>query len=411
MKFCPTCGQEFPDSERFCRHDGTTLRPRDASADLIGTIIGERYHVLAKLGAGGMGEVYLAEHVRMKRKSAIKIMHPAMMADADAVSRFNREASNACQILHPNVAAIYDFGESAGGIVYLAMEYVEGDSLARLLAHGPLLPSRVSDLVRQIAAALDEAHRLGIVHRDLKPDNVLIGRRPDGGDLVKVVDFGISKIADDAQTVTRTGQVIGTPDYMSPEQLSGEPVDLRSDIYSLAIVAFAALSARLPFESDSVQTSMLRRFTERPRRLSEANASVTWPVELQDVLDRAMELDPAGRYPSASSFAAALASAVAIMPATTANEGMAAAGPRVVGPPMPTSASAASAASASSTSASSWSASDIAAIETRLAKAVGPIARVLVKRAAASATDRRGLIATLAAEIDDPKAREQFERG
>ena len=403
MKFCPTCSEDFPDSERFCRHDGTTLRSRDTSADLIGTVIGERYHVLAKLGAGGMGEVYLAEHVRMKRKSAIKIMHPAMATDADAISRFNREASNACQILHPNVAAIYDFGESTGGIVYLAMEYVEGESLARVLAHGALPPSRASDIVGQVAAALDEAHRLGIVHRDLKPDNILIGRRHDGGDLVKVVDFGISKAAHEGQTVTRTGQVVGTPDYMSPEQLSGESVDLRSDVYSLAIVAFAALSASLPFESDSVQTSVLRRFTERPRRLADANPNVMWPVEVQEVLDRAMEVDPGKRHSSASLFAGELASAIARVSTTVSDRDPTRVPARIAGPPTTTS--------ASPTTVGGVSARDIAAIESRLAKAVGPIARVLVRRAAASATDRRGLIAALAAEIDDPKAREQFERG
>src|SRR5579872_6002346 len=126
MKLCPTCNLEFEDAERFCRHDGTPLRSRDAAGELVGTVIADRYHVLEKLGEGGMGEVYLAEHVRMKRKSALKVMHPALASDAAALSRFNREAANACQILHPHVAAIFDFGETSDGLVYLAMEYVDG---------------------------------------------------------------------------------------------------------------------------------------------------------------------------------------------------------------------------------------------------------------------------------------------
>src|SRR4029077_18854337 len=129
-----------------------------------------------KLGEGGMGQVYLAEHVRLKRKSAVKVMHPVMTNDADALGRFNREAANASQIDHPNVAAIYDFGESGDGVVYLAMEFVEGASLARVIAGSGALPAaRAADIASQIAAGLDAAHRLGIVHRDLKPDNILVG--------------------------------------------------------------------------------------------------------------------------------------------------------------------------------------------------------------------------------------------
>ena len=212
LKICPTCSAEYPANERFCPRDGTALRAQGAAeSDLIGSIIAERYHVIRKLGTGGMGTVYLAEHVKMGRKSAVKVMNPGMGQDADAISRFNREASNASRINHPNVAGIYDFGETADGLIYLAMEYVEGEPLTAVIeAQGALPPLRAADITRQAADALTVAHELGIVHRDLKPDNIMLAKNRDGSDCVKVVDFGIAKAANsDAQKVTRTGLVVG----------------------------------------------------------------------------------------------------------------------------------------------------------------------------------------------------------
>src|SRR5262249_31117197 len=183
------------------------------------------------------------------RKSALKVMHASMVKDVDAISRFNREASNASRISHPNVAAVYDFGETSDGLIFLAMEFVDGPPLTTIIEQtGSLAPARAAEITRQAAEALALAHDMGIVHRDLKPDNVMIARTRDGSDLVKVVDFGIAKAAGNAsQRVTKTGLVVGTPEYMSPEQLAGESLDGRSDIYSLALVAFNMLTGRLPF--------------------------------------------------------------------------------------------------------------------------------------------------------------------
>src|SRR5690348_2391844 len=168
--------------------------PQSPMDPLIGQVIADRYQILSALGEGGMGRVYLAEHVRMGRKSAVKVMSPNMALSADAITRFNREAANASRINHPNVAQIYDFGETADGMLYLAMEYVEGETLRRLIERvGPLPTIRAAELNRQIADALGAAHHLGIVHRDLKPDNILLTRTHDGSDQVKVVDFGIAK--------------------------------------------------------------------------------------------------------------------------------------------------------------------------------------------------------------------------
>ena len=277
-KICPTCGTEYPADERFCPRDGSALRALDGGTDLIGSIIAERYLVLEKLGEGGMGRVYLAEHVKMGRKSAVKVMNPGTVTDADAISRFNREAANASRISHQHVAQVYDFGETSDGLIYLAMEYVEGESLTDILARdGALPPERAGEIVRQVGEALSVAHDMGIVHRDLKPDNVMLAKFRDGSDCVKVVDFGIAKAAGvEAQKVTKTGLVIGTPEYMSPEQIAGDPLDGRSDIYSLGLVAFNILTGRLPFPSRTAQESVIMRLTEPPVRLAKMRPQIAW---------------------------------------------------------------------------------------------------------------------------------------
>jgi serine/threonine-protein kinase len=322
LKICPQCGTEYPANARFCEIDGTALRSAAGGTDLIGAIVAERYHVLKKLGEGGMGQVYLAEHVKMGRKSALKVMHPGMKADVDAVSRFNREAANASRITHPNVASVYDFGETPDGIIYLAMEFIDGPPLTSIVEQqGALPPKRAADIVRQTADALAVAHDMGIVHRDLKPDNIMIAKTRDGRDLVKVVDFGIAKAAgNEAQKVTKTGLVVGTPEYMSPEQLSGDKLDGRSDIYSLALVAFNMLTGTLPFPSDSQQESMIMRLTDSPKQLAEMKPDRVWPAEVQAVMDRALERDANARYQNATDFGMALYNTIQRMPETTAGE-------------------------------------------------------------------------------------------
>ena len=333
MKICTQCENQYPPDVRFCPMDGATLRAVEAGADLVGQVIADRYAVQAKLGEGGMGQVYLAEHVRMGRRSALKVMHPGMMHDADAIARFNREASNASRISHPNVAAIYDFGETSDGLIYLAMEFVEGEPLTAVVERQGALPApRAAAIAAQVAQALAAAHDMGIVHRDLKPDNIMIARGRDGADVVKVVDFGIAKASDaSTQRVTRTGFIVGTPEYMSPEQLSGDRLDGRSDIYALGLVTFHLLTGTLPFPSATMQESMIMRLTERPRTLAEARAGVRWPAEMQQVLDRALARDAKLRYADAREFAADLERAIARMPEIEA----ASAGTLVMSGPLP----------------------------------------------------------------------------
>ena len=322
QKICPTCGTEYPLSERFCPRDGTALRSANVQADLLGSVIADRYHILKKLGEGGMGTVYLAEHVKMGRKSALKVMNPGMNTDPDAIARFNREASNASRLSHPNICGIYDFGETTDGIIYLAMEFIEGSSLTSLIEKaGQLAPSRAASIVHQTADALQVAHDAGIVHRDLKPDNIMVTKNRDGTDLVKVVDFGIAKASSsDAQKVTKTGMVVGTPEYMSPEQLAGDKLDGRSDLYSLGLVAFNCLTGMLPFAAETAQEAMIMRLTDKPRSLADVRPDVSWPAPLQATLDKALVRDVDERYKSAAQFGREFSAAIADMPMTQAIE-------------------------------------------------------------------------------------------
>jgi serine/threonine-protein kinase len=254
----------------------------------------------------------------MGRKSAIKVMTGSMSNDPDAISRFNREANNASRINHPNVCAIYDFGETPDGIIYLAMEFIEGKSLSGLLKEtGPLPLNRATAILRQTADGLEVAHELGIVHRDLKPDNIMIATQA-GKDLVKVVDFGIAKAVggdDTGQKVTKTGLVVGTPEYMSPEQLSGDKLDGRSDIYSLALVYYRMITGALPFQAETSQETMIKRLTDDPMPLQQALPTGRFPAGLQPVMDRALARYPNDRYASAAQFAGDVEKALAGMSA------------------------------------------------------------------------------------------------
>jgi eukaryotic-like serine/threonine-protein kinase len=335
LKICPQCGTEYELDQRFCPKDGSTLKTQGGgTGDLVGSIIADRYHVLRKLGEGGMGTVYLAEHVKMGRKSAVKVMNPGMVHDADAISRFNREAANASRINHANVAAVYDFGETSDGVIYLAMEFIEGPTLTKVVHDsGALNPLRAADITRQAAEALTIAHDMGIVHRDLKPDNIMLTKNRDGSDCVKVVDFGIAKAANnEAQKVTKTGLVVGTPEYMSPEQLAGDVLDGRSDTYSLALVAFNMFTGKLPFPGASQQESMIMRLTTSPKLLSEMKPDVAWSPQVQAVMDRALDRDSAARYPTASDFARELVSAVQAMPVADATKAFTALMPPAISP-------------------------------------------------------------------------------
>ena len=321
-KVCPQCGTRYEADHMFCFLDGAALIQAQNSTDLVGSIIADRYRVVSKLGDGGMGQVFLAEHVRMKRRCAVKVMRPQLMSDPVAVVRFNREAENASQISHPNVCAVYDFGETANGLIYLAMEFIDGEPLRRTLEQeGCLIPVRAADIISQTADALSAAHGLGILHRDLKPDNIMIAKSRAGTDHVKIVDFGIARVmAKESQQLTSTGIAVGTPEYMSPEQFAGDTLDARTDIYSLALVGYHVLTGAHAFGSGSTTDHLLARLTQPPRRLSIVKADVAWPDALQKVFDKALAADPAQRYSDVLDFARDFTEAVTELPVTTTEE-------------------------------------------------------------------------------------------
>ncbi len=304
-KVCPQCSTEYETAARFCPADGTALRPK-GSDSVVGRVLADRYHILKRIGEGGMGRVYLGEHVKMGRQCAVKVMNPALVNDSESASRFAREASNASRIIHPNVAAVFDYGES-DGVVYLVMEYVDGEPLSRIITREAPIPiERALDIGRQIAEGLEAAHELGIVHRDLKPDNILVAPRSAGRESAKVVDFGIAKAVQETagDALTRTGLVIGTPEFMSPEQLLGDPIDARSDLYALGCILYLMLTGRPAFAAPTREQMIKRRLSEAPPRLQTVDAGL--PDSLDTVVARLLAKDPADRYDSAADVIAVL---------------------------------------------------------------------------------------------------------
>ena len=305
--FCPICGASYAAGVWFCPRDGSPIKSAATTDKLIGQTIAGRFHVQRKLGSGGMGTVYLAEHVRMGRPCALKIMNPSLKDDSEALGRFAREAAHASRITHPNVAAIYDFGEADDGTVYLAMEYADGESLGALMKReGAIAPERATEIIGQVLDGLAAAHGIGIVHRDLKPDNIILASTPTGKHAVKVVDFGIAKAmqATESQQLTRTGFVVGTPRYMSPEQITGGTIDGRTDLYSADCILYELLVGSVPFSGPSGEITITRRLTEPPPHPRKLNRTVD--RRLDRVVVRAMARDPDNRYRTAEEFRAAL---------------------------------------------------------------------------------------------------------
>ena len=258
---------------------------------LIGTVFDGRYKIIRKLGAGGMADVYLAEDQELGRRVAIKILNDRHAADDQFIERFRREAKNAAGLSHPNIVSIYDRGE-AEGTYYIAMEYLDGRSLKELIVARGSAPVRTSvEYTRQILAALSAAHRQGIVHRDIKPHNVLVG--PEGR--LKVTDFGIARSG--ASQMTEVGSIIGTAQYLSPEQARGSQVDQTSDVYSVGVVLYELLTGQVPFTGDTPLEIAMKHLSEIPKPPSELRSDV--PHDLDMVVLRALAKDPSERYQSA----------------------------------------------------------------------------------------------------------------
>src|SRR5713226_413735 len=274
---------------------GATLEVSDSASIHTGTDFGPRYHVESLLGSGGMGKVYKARDRELDRTVAIKVLRPDLMTDAQAMQRFKHELLLASSISHPNILRIHDLGEY-NAVKFISMAYVDGGDLTQALRKEGRLPlERVLNIMKQLAAALGAAHGVNVVHRDLKPQNILLG----SGDHVYVTDFGIAKtLESDRTSVTRTGAVLGTPLYMSPEQVEGKPLDHRSDLYTYGLIFYELLTGVLPFSGDTTFQLMYQRVHQLPKRPETVIPDL--PLYLSRICLKCLEKEPAKRYQSAS---------------------------------------------------------------------------------------------------------------
>jgi serine/threonine protein kinase len=327
-KFCPQCGlaitgefgnQEAPtllaNATVDLENSPTLITPPPLADPLVGRIIEGKYEILGKLGEGGMGAVYRAHRVRISDQVAIKILHQKFLTETGALERFRREAQAAAMIHHPNVVAIYDAGEEPqnGVPAFIVMELVAGASLRDVLSREKRLPfARAVALIQQACAGIGAAHRRKIVHRDIKPDNfiVLPPHSEDEGETLKVLDFGIAKLRDmvGTATLTQTGIVMGTPYYMSPEQCKGDPLDSRSDVYSLGATLYEMLVGTPPFTAPTPTGIVAKHLTEPPPPMPQV---LGIPPALEAVVQRALAKQPDARQADASAFARELQAAVA----------------------------------------------------------------------------------------------------
>jgi len=274
------------------------------------TVIDGRYEVIGHLGSGGMAEVYCAADLQLGRKVALKLLHDRFQQDAEFVERFKREASAAAGLQHQHVVSVYDRGDW-DGTSYIAMEYVAGQTLKQIVReHGPLAPAQAADLTVQILRAARFAHRRGVIHRDLKPHNVIV----DEEGRAKVTDFGIARAG--ASDMTQTGSIMGTAQYLSPEQAQGHAVTARSDLYSIGIILYELLTAQVPFDAESAVTIAVKQVNEDPIAPSHLNPAVT--PELEAVVLKALQKDPAARFADADEFVAALQAAASRVPSPAA---------------------------------------------------------------------------------------------
>ena len=288
---------------------------------LVGQTVANKYNIVKLLGEGGMGCVYLAEQKlgTSTRKVALKTLHKHLSHDPSIKARFDREAGTVAALEHPNTIQVYDFGSMDDGTLYLVMEFVQGRSVADILEKdGPMQPPRVENIMRQVCGSLEEAHGHGIVHRDLKPDNVVLCERAGQKDWVEVLDFGIAKRSSEHDPneakLTQQGMVLGTPPYMSPEQYTGQPVDVRSDIYALGVMAYEMLTGRLPWEANTAWEWASKHMTEPPTPLERQPLGPNVPEKMKAAIVRALAKNKDERFGSVKEFFDAFQSGGAALP-------------------------------------------------------------------------------------------------
>ena len=321
---CPRCGAPSRGDARFCGACGAATSGTEpatspslgAAPVLIGREIAGRYRVLAKLGEGGMGAVFRAEQISLKRTVAIKLLRPDVSADPMLLRRFNAEAEVVAKLSHPSTVNIYDFGQDTDGTLFIAMELIEGRSLRAVIQReAPLAPGRALAIATQVAASLADAHAHGIVHRDLKPDNVMLADRGRDRDVVRVLDFGIAKLRDDTRAtqaaMTQQGDMIGTPQYMAPEQIRGEPIDGRTDIYALGCLLYEMVTGRLPHDAATVLAMLSKHLIEAPVPPTQRRPDLGLPPAIDALILGAMAKDPRVRPPTMDAFGEQIAALLA----------------------------------------------------------------------------------------------------
>jgi serine/threonine-protein kinase len=308
---CAACHTANVDGARFCAKCGALLpAPTEGAKDpLVGQIIGGRYRVTQLLGEGGMGRVYVAEQQMGTnvRKVAVKTLQAQYAQDPQVLARFHRECGTVSELEHPNTIQFFDFGQTPDGQLYIAMEFVQGQSLSTALTQGAMRPERVLKIMAQVCGSLEEAHGRGVVHRDLKPDNIILTTRAGQADFVKVLDFGIAKRSEakdsaQEQKLTQQGMVLGTPPYMSPEQFSGKELDARSDIYSLGVMAYEMLTGRLPFEADTAWQWATAHMTATPQPFDSIPGTAGVPPGIRRAILKALSKDRNDRQPDVRHF-------------------------------------------------------------------------------------------------------------
>jgi serine/threonine-protein kinase len=332
MMQCPSCQTPVDPSQRFCPNCGTVLAASDPQQQdpMIGQTLGGKYKVVRLLGEGGMGAVYEGEQVlgTTTRKVAVKTLHQHLSRDPKIQARFMREVGTLAGLEHPNTIQVYDFGTTGDGILFIVMEFLHGKSLADTLEkEGPMAPERACGIIKQVCGSLEEAHGSDIVHRDLKPDNIVLIERAGQKDFVKVLDFGIAKrskeVDSQEQKLTQQGMVLGTPPYMSPEQFTGQPIDKRSDIYSLAVMAYEMLTGRLPFRANTAWEWATQHMTQQPIPIETMAEGMRAPEPMRLAIRKGLAKAPDERFQSVKEFGDAFlaqgpASAGAVMGAASA---------------------------------------------------------------------------------------------